>query len=105
MCIRDRPDSVFYHDATNFPVADFTEMDNRCVMEAEHASALIPGKDANWQKIIGLGYNGEAVSIFPATVRVRATPDAILAESPCLQFKLWLRETNDWKVTCLLFTS
>ena len=50
--------------ATNFPGADFLEDNHRVVMEAEHASAFIPGKDARWQKIIGLGYNGEAVSGF-----------------------------------------
>jgi hypothetical protein len=93
------PDSSPGQDVTKFPGADFGEVGGRCVMEAEHASAFISGTDANWRKITGLGYNGEAVAIFPATVPVRATPDAILAESPCLQFKLWLRETNDWKVT------
>lgn len=93
------PDAVFHQDATNFTGADFVEIENHCVMEAEHASSFISGKDANWRKIIGLGYNGEAVSIFPATVPVRTAPEAILAESPCLQFKLWLRETNDWTVT------
>jgi hypothetical protein len=85
--------------AASFPGADFAGVESRCVLEAEHASAFIPGKDAKWQRIIGLGYNGEAVSIFPATVPVRAMVDKIIAESPCLQFKLWLRETNDWKVT------
>jgi len=93
------PDSPPDPEAADFPGADFAEVGNRCVMQAEHASSFIPGKDANWQKITGLGYNGEAVFIFPATVPVRATPDRILAESPCLQFKLWLRETNDWQVT------
>ena len=38
-------------------------------------------------------------SIFPATVPVRSAPDKILAESPCLQFKVWLRKPDDWKVT------
>ena len=92
--------SVFNPAETNLAnEADFAEDNHRVVMEAEDASAYISGKDANWQRIIGLGYNGVAVSIFPATVPVRATPEKILTESPCLQFKLWLRETNDWKVT------
>jgi len=92
--------SVFNPLETNsIANADFIEDNHHVVMEAEHASMFFPGKDAKWQKIIGLGYNGEAVSLFPATVPVRATPEKILAESPCLQFKLWLRETNDWKVT------
>ena len=80
-----------------FPGADFVE-DNHCVvMEAEHASVFIPGKDAHWRKITGLGYNGEAVSVFPTLVPVRDEPQKILGESPCLQYKIWLQHPGDWK--------
>jgi hypothetical protein len=79
--------------------ADFVEENHCVVMEAEHASAFVPGKDAHWGKITGLGYNGEAVTIFPPNVPVRETPEKILAESPCLQYKIWLREAGDWHVT------
>jgi hypothetical protein len=78
---------------------DFTEHNHGVVMEAEHASAFIFGKDARWQKITGLGYNGEAVAIFPTTVAVRNTPENILAESPCLQFKVSIQTPGDWRVT------
>ena len=78
--------------------ADFAETDRQIVMQAAHASALVPGVDAGWRKIDGLGYNGEALSVFPTTTAVRATPDKILAESPCLQFKVWLQDTGDWRV-------
>jgi hypothetical protein len=84
---------------TIFPGADFAEQNHRVVIEAENASTFVLGKDANWQKIIGLGYNGEAVSIFPATVAVRSTPEQILAESPCLQYKIYLQTAGDWKFT------
>ena len=81
------------------PGADFVE-DNHClVMEAEHASAFIPGKDAHWQKIVGLGYNGEAVTVFPRQVPVRDEPQKILSESPCLQYKIWIRHPGDWEFT------
>jgi hypothetical protein len=80
-----------------FAGADFVEENHRVVMEAEHASSFLPGKDANWQPITGLGYNGGAVSIFPATVAVRATPEKILAESPCLQFKIYFTNVGDWR--------
>lgn len=79
--------------------ADFVEQNNRVVMEAEHASAFISGKDANWQKISGLGYNGEAVSVFPTTVAVRSEPQKILSESPCLQYKIYFQNPGDWKFT------
>lgn len=81
------------------PGADFFEANNLVVMEAEHASAFVPGKDANWQKITGLGYNGGAVSVFPATVAVRSTPEKILAESPGLQYKIYMQNPGDWKFT------
>ena len=77
--------------------ADFVERNHRVVMEAEHASVFIPGRDAQWRKITGLGYNGGAVSVFPTLVPVRDTPEKILAESPCLQYKIRLQHPGDWK--------
>ena len=81
------------------PGADFVETDHRLVIEAEHASAFVPGKDANWQKIDGLGYNGESVGIFPATAPVRTDPAKISAESPCLQYKISIQTPGVWKMT------
>jgi hypothetical protein len=78
--------------------ADFAEDNHRVVMEAEHASAFVAGKDARWRKIIGLGYNGGAVGVFPTTVSIRSEPQQISSESPCLQYKIWLRNSGDWRV-------
>ena len=78
---------------------DFVEQNHRVVMEAENASAFVPGKDASWRKISGLGYNGEAVSVFPVTVAVRSEPGKIASESPCLQFKIYFQNAGDWKFT------
>ena len=85
--------------AANSSGADFIEQNHRVVMEAEHASVFVPGKDASWQKIIGLGYNGEAVSVFPTTVAARSEPQNILSESPCLQYKIYFQNAGDWKFT------
>jgi hypothetical protein len=79
--------------------ADFVEDNHRLVMEAEHASAFLPGQDARWRKIIGLGYNGEAVSVFPTLVPVRDEPRKILSESPCLLYKIWIQHPGDWTFT------
>jgi hypothetical protein len=76
---------------------DFVERNHCVVIEAEHATAFIPGKDAHWRKITGLGYNGEAVSVFPTLVPVRDEPQRILSESACLQYKIWIRHPGDWK--------
>jgi len=81
------------------PGADFFERNHCVVMEAEHASVFIPGKDAHWQRIVGVGYNGEAVTIFPTLVPVRDQPDKILSDSPCLQYKIWMENPGDWKFT------
>ncbi|HEY1716756.1 MAG TPA: glycosyl hydrolase 115 family protein [Verrucomicrobiae bacterium] len=81
--------------------ADFVESDNQIIMEAAHASVFVPSGDANWLKISGLGYNGEAVSAFPVRVAapIRSEPQAIADNSPCLQYKIWIRHPGDWKFT------
>jgi hypothetical protein len=84
---------------TKFSGADFAEENHRVVMEAENASAFVPGKDASWRKISGLGYNGGAVSVFPVMVAVRSDTGKILSESPCLQFKIYFQNAGDWKFT------
>jgi hypothetical protein len=86
-------------DRDKFPGADFIERDHRLIMDAENASVFTPGKDAQWQKIDGLGYNGVSVGIFPVTVAVRAEPEKISAESPCLQYKVGIRTPGDWQIT------
>ena len=93
------PSTVGGTPAATLPGADTAVENHRIVMEAEDASAFMPGRDANWRKIIGLGYNGAAVGIFPATAAVHSTPERILAESPCLQFKMQLPQPGDWRVT------
>ena len=67
------------------------------ILKAAEASAFIPGQDAVWRKIDGLGYSGEAVSVDPVTVATRDTPEKIRAESPCLQFKVQLGAVGDWQ--------
>ncbi|HEV2437766.1 MAG TPA: glycosyl hydrolase 115 family protein [Verrucomicrobiae bacterium] len=79
--------------------ADFVERNHCLVMEAEHASVFLPGTDAHWQKIIGVGYHGEAVTVFPALVPVRAEPKDILSASPCLQYRIGIEHSGDWKFT------
>jgi len=86
-------------EAATMDGTDFAERDQCVVMEAEHASAFVSGKDTRWRKITGLGYNGEAVAVFPTRVPVCATREKILAEAPCLQYKIWIKHPGDWKFT------
>ena len=95
------PTSLAGAGETSAPLsgADFVEENHRVVMEAENASAFVPGQDASWRKISGLGYNGGAVSVYPTTAAVRSEPGKILSESPCLQFKIYFQNAGDWKFT------
>jgi hypothetical protein len=79
------------------PSTDFTEDKFRVVMEAAHASKFVPGENAHWQKITGLGYSGEAVSIFPPLAITHTTPVSIESQSPCLQFNFSIRTLGNWK--------
>ena len=79
--------------------ADFVERNHCVVMEAEHASAFLPGRDTQWRKIIGLGYNGEAVGVYPTLAPVCDTPEKIKTESPCLEYRLGIQHPGDWKFT------
>ncbi len=90
-----------FHAATADIVAntDFMESANRVILQATHVSQAIPGRDAQWRAIPGLGYNGAAMSVFPVTTAVRTEPAKIIAESPCLTYRLWLRHPGDWSVT------
>ncbi len=87
-----------FEPSTNAPAKTGPAQGQGIMLEASRAGAFIPGKDANWKMITGLGYGGEAVSVFPTTVPVRDTPEKILAESPCLQFQLDLKTVGDWKI-------
>src|SRR5262249_39943525 len=79
--------------------ADFVEENRRIVMEAEHASRILPGLDAKWEKLTGLGYNGEAMGVTPSTARVRTILEKIGKESPWLEFKVWGRHAGAWHVS------
>ncbi len=71
--------------------ADFTEVDGRVVIEAEHASARTSGKDAEWRTLRGVGYNGASVMIVPTTAKPKKSIAEIRSESPRLEYKVWLR--------------
>ncbi|MGA2557318.1 MAG: glycosyl hydrolase 115 family protein [Verrucomicrobiota bacterium] len=83
-------------DIAPMRAAEFVEDNHHIVAQAAHASAFLPGLDANWQTVRGLGYNGSAVSVFPTLAPVRTEAQKILAESPSLQFKIWVRHPGNW---------
>jgi hypothetical protein len=77
--------------------ADFVEENQSVIMEAGHASAFIAGKDAHWRKIVGVGYSGEAVGVYPVSAPVIDQPETIQKDSPCLEYRMWIQHPGDWK--------
>lgn len=69
------------------------------MLEAEHALRFVPGRDASWRTITGLGYNGAAVAVFPVKIPARETPERIQAESPRLIYSICLPTPGDWSAT------
>ena len=86
-------------DTTAMCSADFVEDNHRIIAQAAHASAFLPGRDAHWEVIQGLGYTGSAVSVFPTLVPILDDPQEIPAQPPCLQYKIWIQNPGDWKFT------
>jgi hypothetical protein len=78
---------------------DFYEDNRRVVMEAEHASERTAGVDASWIDADGLGYNGMSVTLSSNTMPVRIRPDAVLRDSPRLEYPMWIDSPGAWTVT------
>ena len=79
--------------------ADFAEVAGRVVIEAEHASARVPGRDAAWRTLRGVGYNGAAVMVAPTTAATKESPAEILSDAPRLEYKIWLRDAGELVAT------
>ena len=77
--------------------SDFFERSGRVVIEAEDASARFAGRDARWETLNGVGYNGAAVLISPTTTVPMDTPEKIRRESPRLEYKVWLEKAGELK--------
>jgi hypothetical protein len=82
--------------------ADFVESRNRLIIEAERASKFVPGKEARWEPLPGVGYNGCAVSIRPVTAAPCEDPARLKTEAPCLEYSLWLEHVGEWTFTARL---
>jgi len=85
-------------DAAPAECADFVEDDGLIVIEAEHTSSNRPGRDAIWQEIEGLGYNGKAMCTQPFTAGICDKPSEIATSSPSLEYKVWIWQAGRWSV-------
>ncbi|GHC40190.1 glycosyl hydrolase 115 family protein [Roseibacillus persicicus] len=80
------------------PAADFIEENGVVVMEAEHASATRPGAPAQWQFLPDLGRGEGAMIISPTDTPSLESPPEILASSPSLEYRFYLRNLGEVKV-------
>ncbi|HEX7653356.1 MAG TPA: glycosyl hydrolase 115 family protein [Verrucomicrobiae bacterium] len=77
----------------------FTEQGHAIIMEAEAATAVLPGREASWRRVEGLGYNGAALTVLPTTAATLDTIEKIRSAAPELQFQMELQTTGDWQFT------
>ncbi len=73
------------------PAADFIEENGVVVVEAEHVSSSIPGTDATWQSVPGMGNGSGVMVVSPTTAPSLSTPAEILADAPVLEYSFHLR--------------
>jgi hypothetical protein len=84
-------------------VSGFVESHGHVSMEAEHFTRSRNQGGAAWQVVKGLGRSGDSVTVFPATVESRTTPDEIRAHSPAIEFDMHLFKAGEFElhIDCL----
>ncbi len=68
------------------------------ILPAATASKLFPGNDATWRVVGGVGYEGASLVALPETAPSRSAPEAIMATSPRIEFKVTVEQAGDWDV-------
>jgi hypothetical protein len=77
----------------------FIQSNGYVSMEAEHFSNQVPGSSgAAWEVVPKLGRTGDSMMVFPVTTPgITDIPD-IIAQSPRLEYKVYLRQAGQQKV-------
>ncbi len=79
---------------------DRVEDNHAVAIEAEHYSAKTSGADAAvWSPLPGLGAGTGAMFVSPPTASSRATVNEIVGTSPCLEYRVYLRQSGPVTVT------
>jgi len=84
-------------------VTGFVESHGCVSMEAEHFTRKHARGGAAWEVIKGLGRSGDSVAVFPPTAASRTEPADIAANSPSLEYQLYLFHSGDERldIDCL----
>lgn len=77
----------------------YVEQDKYVSIEAERPTRNTPRNGASWQVIPGLGRTGDSISVYPVTIASITEPEAIVAQSPMLEYDFNTTSSGDAKVT------
>jgi hypothetical protein len=79
----------------------FVEADGFVSIEAEHYTNKIDAGEVRWEKIEDFGRTDSAMTIFPVTAQSVTPP----ANSPCLEYKMFLFYSGDLEVEAIVATT
>ena len=84
-------------------VTGFVQSHGYVSMEAEHFTRRQDRGGAGWEVLGGLGRSGDSVSVLPPTVPSRTQPADIAANSPSLEYDLYLFDAGEARldIDCL----
>lgn len=71
-------------------IKGFIESHGYICMEAEHYTGKINRAGLDWEIIQGLGRSGDSVAVYPTTVSSRTTVEDIMADSPVLEYDVYV---------------
>ncbi len=80
---------------------DFAESDGRLVIGAAHPSVQVAGLKLNWEKIQGLGYDGEAMGSKALNADESRISNAQQASGE-LVYRFWIDTPGDWRLVARL---
>jgi len=76
----------------------FVQSNGFVSIEAEHYSRKTAGSGASWETIKTLGRSGDTMTVFPTTVPSRTHISDVQANSPCLEYQVYLWDAGVQKV-------
>lgn len=79
-------------------ISGFVQSDGYVSIEAEHYTEKVDRNGAGWQTIATLGRSGDTMTILPTTVQSRESVSDIIANSPLLEYRVYLWEPGEQKV-------
>lgn len=80
-------------------ISGFVQSNGYASMEAEHYTHKTDRSGAGWEAIATLGRSGDTMAVFPTTTPSRDQIVDIVANSPMLEYQVYLWDTGQQKVT------